>query len=339
MITKKTKGVINEKKLIEEIFKWMIDEGFGERTEQYEICKRALQFRNFSYKRSEELESDTTVDCSTLVSQAYWEGAIIGVPFIAENQRKAISGKMVKTPQEMIPADVLIKYPSLEDCPDKTYNHVGLYLGRDAKSEQWLIESIGRVGVRLSTVDEFNVLGGIKRFTLNTKPFASIQAREALSFAPLVPKFGRLGVRQYRKSKSGRTAHKGLDVYVTAGTPVYASITGTAIPIHESTEDTNGVEIRGEYLTNRYLMLDDIKIRAGEEIQTGDLLGQVASPSEKSDIVYSPITGNPSHLHLEVEITDMTKEILESEIVIGGKRYLNHLYLSKNGTLALLFRV
>lgn len=312
-----------EEKLIEEIFGRMKDETFGEGTEQYEICKRALQFRGFSYKRSEELEVGATVDCSTLVSQSYWEGAAIGIPFIAESQRKATTGKTIESTQEMIPADVLVKHPSLEECPDKTYNHVGLYLGRDTTGEQWLIESVGSVGVRLSTVRVFNAQGGIKRFTLSTQPFASPQAREALSTAPFVPKFGRLGVRQYRKSGSERIAHRGLDVYVPTNTSVYATIAGTATLIHEPLEDANGVEIRGEHFTVRYLMLDDMKIEAEASVQAGNLLGKVASPSERSDIVHSPIRGDLSHLHLEVE---------------ENGKYLNHLYLSKVGTLALPFR-
>ncbi|TSC85222.1 MAG: hypothetical protein G01um101417_89 [Parcubacteria group bacterium Gr01-1014_17] len=328
-----------EEELIEEIFRRTKEEGFVEGTEQYEVCKRALKFRSFSYKRSEELESGATVDCSTLISQAYWEGALIGIPFVAENQRKAVSGKTIESQQEMIPADVLIKYRSLEDCPDKTFNHVGLYLGKDSRNEQWLIESVGGSGVRLSKVSVFNAQGGIKRFTLSTQPFTNTQTQEALALAPFVPKFGRLGVRQYRKLGNDRIAHRGVDIYVPAGTLVPATTTGTIVLVHELVEDADGVEITGEHFTVRYLMLDDIKVKTGESVQIGDMLGRVVVPQERSDIVYSSITENKSHLHLEVEITGVTNERLESEIVMDGKRYLNHLYLSKSGTLALPFRI
>ena len=62
---------MEEDKLIEEIFECMDNEGWIAGTEQHEICKRALKFLNFSYKRSEELESSTTMDCST--HQSHWK--------------------------------------------------------------------------------------------------------------------------------------------------------------------------------------------------------------------------------------------------------------------------
>jgi len=135
------------------------------------------------------------VDCSTLTSQSHWEGALIGIPFVADNQRQAVSGKIIASVDKMIPGDVLVKYPSLDASPDKTWNHVGLYLGRDHSGEQWLIESTSKTGVRLAKVAEFNAQGGIKRFSLTTEVFSTDAARNALTLASMVPKFGRLGVR------------------------------------------------------------------------------------------------------------------------------------------------
>ncbi len=329
---------MEEEKLLEEIFEWMDGRGWREGTEQYEICKQAVRFRNFSYKRSEELESGTTVDCSTLTSQSHWEGALIGIPFVADSQRKAASGKFVSLSNDMIPADVLVKYPSLEASPDKTWNHVGLYLGRDKQGTQWLIESTSKTGVRLSTVEAFDPQGGIKRFTLETQPFDSLTARRALALAPLVPKFGRLGVRQYRKSGEGRPAHRGLDLYMLAGTPVYATIAGSASRIHESLEDANGIEVVGKNMTVRYLMLGSIAVEYGVAVQVGDLLGYVISPSQESEIVYSSLNAMVTHLHLEIELTAVNDTSFPTEIVVEGKRYANHLYLSKIGRLSLPFR-
>ncbi len=228
----------------------------------------------------------------------------------------------------MIPADVLVKYPSLEQCPDKTYNHVGLYLGRDASSVQWLIESVGGIGVCLSTVSAFNAQGGIRRFTLTREPFLHEYTQGALAFGPLVPKFGRLGVRQYRKSGESRRAHTGLDLYAPVGTPVYATTDGIATSIYESIEDASGVEIRNERFIVRYMMLCNVVTPTGERVRVGDTLGHISPPSEKSDIVYTPTAGSTSHLHLEVELA----------IGASSERYANHLYLSKSGTLALPFR-
>lgn len=121
-----------------------------------------------------------------------------------------------------------------------------------------------------------------------------------------------------------RLAHTGLDIYVPAGTPVYATISGTVSLAHREVEDVNGVEVRGECVVVRYLMLDHREAEIGGTVQQGDLLGYVALPSEKSAIIYSPVVGNASHLHLEVE---------------DGGEYLNHLYFSKIGTLSLPFRL
>lgn len=328
---------MNEK-LIGEIFDRMTAEGFIPCTEQYEICKRSFQFLDFSYKRSEELEKGTTVDCSTLVSQSHWEGAAIGIPFVAENQRTATSGQVVSAIEGMIPADVLVKYPSLDASPDKTWNHVGLYLGRDIAGEQWLIESTSRAGVRLSRVAEFNPLGGIKRFTLTREAFISPQAQSALTLTLHVPKFGRLGVRQYRKSGTERLPHKGLDIYVPDGTRVYATLAGRVSLECDSIEHSRGVEIATDEMTIRYLMIGKIVVQPGDTVYVGDLLGQVVPLPDESDIVYSSAKTEMTHLHLEVEISLTSQDEPKGQMVIGNKRYLNHLYLSKIGKLQLPFR-
>lgn len=326
---------MKEENFLEEIFMRMKSEGWTEDTEQCKICRRAVQFSNFTYKRSEELELGTTVDCSTLTSQSHWEGALIGIPFVAENQRKASSGKSIDSLDEMIPADVLVKYASLERSPEKTWNHVGLYLGRDKQGTQWLIESTGKTGVRLSRVDAFDPRGGIKRFTMTTQPLESSVVRYVLELAPLVPKFGRLGVRQYRKSNENRLVHRGLDLYVPEGTPVYATVSGIAARSYGHVEKANGIEITSKDMIVRYLMLEDMTIKHGAIVNVGHLLGYVALPSRESDIAYSSMQEQDAHLHLEVEL--VTKDNVPTEIEVDGKRYANHLYLSKIGILALPF--
>lgn len=326
-----------EKQLLKELFERMVKEGFEEGTEQYEICKRAAQFLNFSYKRSEELDVEDSVDCSTLTSQSHWEGALIGIPFVADNQRKATSGKLVDSFADMVPADVLIKFPSLEASPDKTWNHVGLYLGMDAGGIQWLIESTSKTGVRLSTVEAFKSEGGIKRFTTENQKFNSPVALRAIDLARAVPKFGRLGVRQYRKSMMDRLVHRGLDIYMPAETPVYATIEGVASSFHSEAEDVDGIQIVGECLIIRYLMLRTHIIGSDIWVQEGDLLGYITSPSERSEIVYSLVKGNMAHLHLEVEVISSSNGSFAPDITTGGKCYLNHLYLSKAGRLPLPF--
>ena len=327
---------MNEQTLLDEIFAQMKSEGFVPGTEQYEICRKSLDFLGFSYKRSEELEAGTVVDCSTLTSQSHWEGTLIGIPFVADNQRQAVSGEIIASVDKMIPGDVLVKYLSLDASPDKTWNHVGLYLGRDNGGEQWLIESTGKTGVRLAKVAEFDAKGGIKRFSLTTGVFSADVARNALTLASMVPKFGRLGVRQYLTSGAERPVHKGVDIYMQAGTSVFATGDGKAHIFHDKPEDATGVEIIGDSFTVRYRPLA-ASVQDGVVVRIGDLIGCIAEPSTNSNVQYSPTSNHQSHLHLEMEIDSATR--IPTEMTIGGKRYANHLYLSKIGVLPLPFRL
>ena len=318
------------KKLICEITANMVRDGFVPGTEQYEVCMVALGYLGYSYERNEELVSGTVIDCSTLTSQALWLGAAIGIPFVADNQRTAASGKTILSLGEMIPGDVVIKYPSLEEAlPEKKWNHVGLYLGRDNQGCQWLIESASKTGACLSRVMDFNPQGGIKRFTLSREVFDSPQAKAVLALTRLVPKFGRLGVRQYCKFGE-RRVHNGIDLYVSIGTPVYASIEGTVCLYTQADgEQLVGIEINSPdtgFLIS-YLHMGDIQKDTGNLVKEGDLLGFVSLPNKNSDVIYSPTaTGRSSHLHLEV-------------FGIGSGKYLNHLYLSKTGVLGLPFKI
>lgn len=315
-----------------EILGRMLEEGYGKGTEQYEICKRALKYLGFTYERSENLSSDTSVDCSTLVSQSHWEGAAIGVPFIAENQRTAKSGKTVSSPDKLIPADVLVKYPSVEESPDGKWNHVGLYLGRDEMGDEWLIESRSDDGVTLSKIDSFNPRGGAIRFTRSTRQFTS---SEALSLAPLVPKFGRLGVRQYMETTQERTIHTGLDLYVDEGTQVFSTTSGTASPITNDLEQCAGVEIENNSFTIRFLHLKDIRISKRRDLDSGEAIGRVSARPTTSEISYPDFNTNHSHLHLEIEIDNAHNIPIYNPVVVGKSTYLNHLYYSQIGYLGL----
>lgn len=252
---------------------------------------------------------------------------------MADNQRRASSGNGINTLDEMIPADVLVKYPFLKVSPDKTWNHVDLYLGRDKQDIQWLIELTSKTGVRLSMVETFDPKGGIKRFTLTSRPFNSLAARHA--HAPLVPKFGRLVVRQYHKLSPDRPVHRGLDLYVPERTPVYATIAGLASHVSESVEGMKGIEIASSNMKVRYLMLDGITIESGVGVNIGELLGYVAVPSEMSDIAYFSLNEQMTHTHLHLEVEMGTEDNVPTEIVADGKRYTNHLYLTKIGKLPL----
>ena len=146
-------------------------QGYGYGSEQYGICCHAMSYLGLPYLRTEEL-SGATIDCSTLTSQSYWEGALIGIPFIAEGQRLANSASMIEDVINAVPGDVFVRYESVQHSPDKMYNHVGLFLGRDSQGNGWVIEARGGQGVILTPADDFPPHGGIRRFIIaKTKQF------------------------------------------------------------------------------------------------------------------------------------------------------------------------
>ena len=320
--------------VLDELRKGMIEAGWGLDTEPYGICDKALEMLGWGYQQSEELVRESAIDCSTLVSQSHWEGAAIGVPFVAENQRTAVSGLNIRRIEDAIPSDVLVKYRSLDESPEGRWNHVGLYLGADFRGERWVIEAAGGQGVQLSTVKAFRPEGGIKRFTLSWSVFDSLEARQALALTRLVPKLGRLGARQYRRSSAERIPHRGLDLYTEPGAYVHATLDGTISLEWDPIEQFNGVAIVGSRYIVRVFPLGEIMVSAGTPVKKGDMIGRLVPPSETSDIRYATFPHGSSHLHLEVECR-FAGAIERQRIVVDGKKYLNHLYLSKTGELGI----
>ncbi|MFH1392716.1 MAG: M23 family metallopeptidase [bacterium] len=309
-------------------------------TEQFEVCRKALNYLGSRYERTEEL-GDTTIDCSTLVSQSYWEGALIGIPFTAEKQRQAFTGLNIDSISDAIPSDVLIKYPSLDNSPDKTFNHVGIYLWSDNAGQRWVIESKGGIGVILSHVEDFDPQGGIKRFSLSSDIHNQSLAYSALRLARYVPKFGRLGVRQYRYSTNQRMPHTGIDIYVPAKTSVYSTVSGTAKIVTDEIECSVGVEISNEDSSFKlcYMMLEQIQCDNNDLVVAGQLLGYTTYPSPRSDIRYCFDKEQASHLHLEYMIFADTLINIQGKIRKENFICENHLYLSKIGKLPLPFKV
>jgi hypothetical protein len=328
---------VDEYRLSQQILARIVESGYSIDSEPFRICQRAIRFLSFSYNRSEELEAARRIDCSTLVSQAHWEGAAIGIPFVAESQRKAVSAVSVASISDIRPADVMIRYESLTASPDREFNHVGLYLGSDDTGEGWLIEARGGVGVCLSRVADFEARGGIRRFTLSAKPFDAATSKSALNLAPLVPKLGRLGARQYTSSPRVRTPHRGLDYYVPTGTPVYAPNTGLVASAYDTTEDSRGIVIQDDDITVRLLQLEQLAVLNGEHVERGDLVGVVGSVSQRSSVRYSSSASDPSHLHLEVEFRRQPYPACGPVASIDDRTFGNHLYIAKSGRLALPF--
>lgn len=84
------------KKLLFEIIKINEEKGYNIYSERNLILLSSFRFLGKSYCQSEEL-NDNTIDCSTLVSQSYWEGSYITVPFIADSQRTSQNSIVVES--------------------------------------------------------------------------------------------------------------------------------------------------------------------------------------------------------------------------------------------------
>jgi len=87
--------------------------------------------------------------------------------------------------------------------------------------------------------------------------------------------------------------HKGIDISAPTGTKVYAAGSGKVIRI-SSSEDGYGnciVIEHGYGFVSRYAHLSGFKIKEGDEVKKGDLIGLVGSTGRS--------TG--PHLHYEIE--------------------------------------
>jgi hypothetical protein len=283
------------------IFDNLETRGFQPEQECISVILVALRYLGLPYLRTEEL-ADKTIDCSTLTSQAHWEGAAVGIPFVAENQRTAKSGEPVAGLADILPGDVVVKYESLEDTPDGIYNHVGIVIGWDEQGSPWIVESASSVGVRISPLASFQPKGGIKRFLPRPLDIFPIAEAESLQrTAETIPKFGRFGVRQYSKKNSQRFEHLGIDIYCPTQTPVFAPISGVARFSHLEREDSVSINIFNEQI-EAFCSLANINysnsIYDGATINEGNFIGTVIPPSSNSEIKYVDTLSDVTHLHI-----------------------------------------
>lgn len=197
--------------------------GLDPQAECLRVVTASARFAGSSYRITRELVAGL-IDCSTLVSQAHWEGAAVATPFVAETQRIAYNAWDVAD-GDWLPADILVRYPSREVSPGGRHNHVAIFIGSDSQGERWIIESRAPHGVRALPVDLGAADGGVRRFLPNpTRVFP--EDVTALLLAQAVPKLGRLGSR-LTAPLTDSDRHRGIDIYLRDDVDVVAPISGS----------------------------------------------------------------------------------------------------------------
>lgn len=323
-----------DKALLTEIFQNNQSEGLLEDSERMRILKASLQFLGNSYLRTEEL-AQNTVDCSTLTSQSYWEGAQIGIPFIAESQRVAADGIPV-TKEEALPADIVVRFAGLEASPDKTYNHVGLILGRGSNGTTYVIESNSKEGCVISTLEKFDPQGGFRRYLKNDNVLVDDGLyADFNAISKKVPKLSRLGARQYKTDAQERPVHRGIDIYVELDTPVHAPIPGVVSVgvLHDEREPCIFIEDKDGLKCTLGNAIPEASL-IGQTVREGQVIGKIHSPSNDTQMKYPDMKGCVIHLHFQIEGQVQTDKVL-NKIKVGDKTYYNGIYMAKLGLIKL----
>ena len=101
------------------------------------------------------------------------------------------------------------------------------------------------------------------------------------------------GTRRSYNGRPARSYHEGIDFAAPEGTPVYAPAGGRVVLAEELTVRGKGVLIdHGWGVVSGYFHLSRIQVKAGQEVELGDLIGRVGSTGLS--------TGN--HLHWEIRV-------------------------------------
>ena len=103
--------------------------------------------------------------------------------------------------------------------------------------------------------------------------------------------------------------HKGIDLFADAGTPVLAAQQGRVIRVVDGRSGTSASQQRAglfidvlgkDTLVYRYLHLGEARVRSGQTVRQGDVLGTVAA-AHTSGLSETP------HLHFEIRQKDVDR--------------------------------
>lgn len=291
------------------------------------VAASALPLLGAAYVQAEEL-TPSGIDCSTLTSQAHWEGSLQGIPFTAVGQSRGKWGVKVARGTERT-GDIVLRKPTQAEAP---CDHVGLVLGVGASGTTWIIESAGGVGVRVVTLPEFDADCGIVRYIADEPVVAD--ARLIRAYARRVPKMSRLGAKQYLRTGSDRREHLGVDVFCSPGTPAFSPLRGVTSVMRSRGGASRLVVASSD--SGDWCALENIEnyspsVTEKLYVERGEYLGTVTHVPGDVDTVYPPTTYGSTHLHMEV-----ARVIAGADVCIesNGWRYVNGLLQCARGSLA-----
>lgn len=101
--------------------------------------------------------------------------------------------------------------------------------------------------------------------------------------------------------------HKGIDLFAPAGTPVLSAQRGRVLRVVDGRTATSASQRRAglfidvlgqDALVYRYLHLGEVRVKSGQMVSQGSLLGNVAAAHT------SGLADNP-HLHFEIRLADV----------------------------------
>lgn len=109
----------------------------------------------------------------------------------------------------------------------------------------------------------------------------------------------------YSKTFGDMRLHSGIDIACKKGTSVSACGDGKIIGIDESSQYGTVVSLElGDNLTAKYASLKDLKVKLGDKVKSGDILGVTTTiPAECND---------EEHLHLEVYKNGIATDPIEA---------------------------
>jgi murein DD-endopeptidase MepM/ murein hydrolase activator NlpD len=195
--------------------------------------------------------------------------AVVGIPLTAKPGKKAIS---VVTPE----GTVTVPF----EIVDKRYRtqHLTIKNQRQVEPLPADLERIARESQRSDAA--------LTRFTASQTPVLALAA-------PVKGvRSDSYGSRRYFNGQP-RNPHSGMDIAAAKGTPIHAPAAGTVVEAGDFFFNGNTLFIdHGNGLVTMYCHLDSIRVKVGEQLASGQLLGTVGATGR--------VTG--PHLHWGVAL-------------------------------------